>query len=144
MEQVIYKPGSKTFIDVIKNGHLFYSGVPVEEHLKTHPTHLLMSMDEALEQMGISFDEDLQGFREISYDDFDDAMCCLPPEKFEKIGTYTIFRMSEYTVYNITDHYIMSGTRNRYFSCPRKTTTSYDSIIKEFENWIINYDLRRR
>lgn len=138
MEQAIYQPGSKTLVDVIKDGCLFYSRVPVEEYLKKHSTHLLLPLEEALEQIEINCDEDLRGgFKEISYDAFNDAMCCLPPEKFEKVGTYTIFRMSEYFMYNFTEHYIMSGTRNRYFSCMRRTTESYDSIIKELEGWIV-------
>jgi hypothetical protein len=68
--------------------------------------------------------------QEITEEDFEFALNCLPPEKWEQHGDWNAFRMSEYLIGSITMHYIQ--VKNKFFKAQRKTgKDTYLQILKE-------------
>jgi len=69
---------------------------------------------------------------EISQERYEEMLYCLPPEKRERCGDISIFRMCEYLIGPYTAHFI--GIRGRYFEATRSVVGSnYRSMIDEVE-----------
>jgi hypothetical protein len=58
-----------------------------------------------------------------------EMMGALPPEKWQIVGEVEIFRMSEYMISDITDHFARFG--GMYFSRSCRITESYDSLAAQ-------------
>jgi len=143
-EMVIYKPGSMSIQDVMKedaNGVLRTQcrGLTLKEYTldgdgkDTGEIFVCIPFDEAVENIRRIEDEKLiKPFVEITEDEYTEMLECLPPEKWQTVDDVNIFRMSEYTMGNITGHY--ASYEGKYYMALRRTTVDYAEIAKEIKS----------
>ena len=136
VEKVIYENGKCNLQTIVysDNGidRCQYSGQTVPEYLKEHPNTVCISFDEALKK--IHEEEEkifITAWKEITEEEWMDALECLPPEKWETVSGVELFRMSEYTTGNITAHY--ARLNNKYYYSGRRTSNSYEKLAEEIK-----------
>lgn len=71
----------------------------------------------------------LSDWKEITEEEWNDALEVLPPENWRTVAGVEIFRMMEYLTGTITGHYARLG--ERYFVANRCAKTRYDDIATE-------------
>lgn len=139
---VIYRPGQTTIQTTVTTtaqgsfadySHYQNNGVnmTVDEYLSTLPEGFkVMTFDDALDMIAAAEDHAYsKPFAEITAEQFDEALNCLPPENWQTVAGVNIFRMCEYTTSNITAHY--ATLNGRFFFAERRNTTSYYDIARE-------------
>lgn len=62
-------------------------------------------------------------------EEFDDMLCILPPEKWERFWVISIFRMCEYQTWNITRHYMRNWDEYFTGNFDTKSYDTYEDII---------------
>ena len=108
----------------------------LEELNKNEPDkYFIKPIKEAVELMDAHNDKMCGIIIEETEDEYNYALGCLPPEKFERVKSFSIFRMSEYYTDNITSHHINYG--DRYFTAKYRTTTTYQSIASSVAGFMI-------
>lgn len=137
--RVIYKPGerhiqSTTYIcsDTGVERVQYTGGKTLEEYMadKAGQGLEVMPYDMAAPMMEAArIAEYCKPWREITKEQWWDALEVLPPEKWQKVAGVEIFRMSEYTSGTVTGHYARLG--GRYFSANRDIRTKYADISGE-------------
>ena len=136
---VIYKLGDtniRTTVNVTKEGQRLaacteYSADDYLEYLNSsgEGEFVEITWEEAIQHLERAQDKQYtKPFREISKEDYEEALNCLPPEKWER-DEFEIFRMSEKLISNITAHYVLY--KNKCFVANRRTSTPYSEIKKE-------------
>lgn len=147
-ENVIYKDGemgiqTTTYFDNDGIERCNYSGylrgkdvdLTVEEYLLENPGFRVESWENVKNLIEALQDKHLIGqFTEISEEDYDEALECLPPQKWETVDGVNIFRMSEYTTGNITCHY--TRYNGKHYSANRRTSTPYAQIASEIKGMV--------
>lgn len=94
---------------------------------------VVMSLDEACERIHKLQDEAyIKPFIEITEDQYNEMLECLPPQKWMTVDGVSIFRMSEYQTSNITGHY--ASYNGRYFMANRRTNVNYEDIAQEIRS----------
>jgi len=73
----------------------------------------------------------IKPFREITKEDWWEALEVLPPEKWQTKGDVEIFRMIPHQTGNITAHYARYG--KKYYYANRNTNIDYDDIANEIK-----------
>lgn len=98
------------------------------EYIATHDDDLdVLPLSAAIELAeAASVARYCSGWHEISADDWQEALNCLPPENWQKVLGVSIFRCSERLTGNITAHYAQVGSR--YWCANLPTTTRYTEI----------------
>ena len=71
----------------------------------------------------------LNDWKEITADEWQDALEVLPPEKWQTVAGVEIFRMMERLTGNITAHFARIG--DRYFCANRRTSADYADLAAE-------------
>lgn len=130
---VIYKEGElhvQTSIHPITRNCL-YSGK--HESGYHEDGFVTLSIEDAEKRIMIAENKKLipESFSEITKDEFENALECLPPQKWLRHNGGSIFRMCEYYTSNITTHFVEH--KNRFFKALRRTTTPYSEIIEQIE-----------
>lgn len=83
---------------------------------------LVLPLGEAMKRIEAAQDAAyLTPWHEIDAEQYDEMLNVLPPQKWERIGSVSIFRMCEYMTSNITGHYAQVG--NRYFAGQFRTSS---------------------
>jgi len=142
----IYKPGSMSLqTTAYRDGEVircrfsgYLAGLPkdltAEEYLAKNPGFCLMPIDEAIQQINKAEDEKIIGeWKEITEEEWMDALGCLPPEKWETVDGVNIFRMCEYRTGNITAHY--ARYKGRFYTASRRTSVPYADMAKEIKGF---------
>lgn len=137
--RVIYKPGdrniqSTTYVcaDTGMERVQFTGGKTLEEYMtakagqgfEVMPYEIAAPMIESAQ-----IAEYCKPWREITEEQWWDALEVLPPEKWKTANGVEIFRMSEYTSGTVTEHYARLG--DRYFSANRDIRADYAGIAGE-------------
>lgn len=100
------------------------------ERAEGEPPFELLPMDEACELVeSAQAAEYIGDWKEITAEEWQDALEVLPPEKWRNVHGVEIFRMMEYLTGNITGHYARLG--ERYFCANRRTTAEYADLAAE-------------
>jgi len=133
MEQlVIYKLGETNLQTTITNGFADYTdGKRAETYLdELGPGFAILPFDQALELMEKAEEiKYIRPWEEITEEKWDYFLEVLPPEVWKTADGVEIFRMSEYTQGNITQHY--ARYNGRYFAAFRRTSNDYKALAEE-------------
>ena len=133
---VAYLPGAHAIEDIIlPDGVNCAYGAPVSAKLAKgcivcflgEAVELIAHVNSARYRVG--------EWREISAEDYSDALDCLPPERWEWVGDVSLFRMCEYTAGDITAHY--ASHAGRYFVCQERLSADYETLaarVREVAN----------
>ena len=122
----------------VTNGLCDYSGIhnngkdfTVAEYLEhLGPGFVCIPLESALDQIHeVQETTYIKPWKEITEDQYHYALEVLPPEKWQTVDGVNIFRMSEYTIGNITAHYAFYN--KRYFTADRRTSDKYDKLAAE-------------
>ena len=141
----IYKTGSSQLQTTITNGFCNFTDIHNNGENFTAPEYLeylgpdfvCIPLEDALDQIHeAQSNMYIKPWQEITENDFEYALGVLPPEKWQTVNGVNIFRMSEYTIGNITAHYAVFD--NRYFTAHRHTYQKYDKMSKEIRELINN------
>lgn len=136
MEQlVIYKKGETNLQTTITNGYCDYTdGKRPEAYLdELGSDFVCIPYDQACELIAQAENEKYlnKPWAEISFDQWEEWLGVLPPEKWQTVDGVNIFRISERLTGNITMH--CACYNDRYFTANRRTTESYKSIAAEIK-----------
>ena len=144
MELAIYKTGSTEIQTTVHNGYADFTahkngGVnfTVDEYLAhLGPDFVCIPFDEACKLCDQAQESTFcTPWKEIDADKWTYALEVLPPEKWKRVNSVELFRMSEYTCGIITGHYARIG--DRFFYAARKITESYDKLSQEVRDLLI-------
>jgi len=132
---VIYKEGEmniQTFINS-EGKPAYCKDITLEAYLaEKGPEYKVISWNDAIDKITeVQNIKLIKPFVEISEDQYWDYLECLPPEKWQTIKGVQIFRMSEYSAGNITQH--CAKYKDRYFAANRRTSIDYADIAKEIK-----------
>ena len=97
---------------------------------------IILPMEDAMKMIDDAGNGMCGQIQEINKEKYNEMLECLPPEKWENLGSFSIFRMREYYTDNITSHYI--SYKNRYFTAKYRITTTYQSIINDVAAFMID------
>ena len=130
--QAIYKPGETHIQTSVTNGICdFTDGKTPDEYIKElGPDFVCIPLDDAVEQIRIAEEAIyIKPWKEITYDEWDRWLNCLPPQKWQTVNGVNLFQISEHMTSNITLHCARVG--DRYFSAYRRTSDSYEKLADE-------------
>jgi hypothetical protein len=94
------------------------------------PAFQIMPLEEAMPLM-----EEAQhakycsDWKEITEEEWDDALEVLPPEKWETVRGVNIFRMCEYLTGDITAHF--ASLRGKFFARNCSTSETYEELAEQ-------------
>lgn len=71
---------------------------------------------------------------EITEQEWDEALGCLPPEKWKNVGGVSIFRMCEHFDFDRTSHY--ARLQNRCFTALLPLNSDYAELAQNISNLI--------
>lgn len=148
-ETVIYQAGETNIQSIVyldKEGmeRVQYSGclrdkekdLTVDEYLEAENNKklLVMPFHEALGLINRAEELvfDTKGkWTEITVEQYDDALGCLPPQKWQTVDGVNLFQISEHASGNITAHYAVY--KGRYFTAHRRTSDKYETLAEEIK-----------
>ncbi len=87
-------------------------------------------------------------YTETTEDEYDYFLECLPPEKWKTVNGVNIFRMCEYAIGSITEHFIrvkdhLDNKKTHYFRAHLDTTaTDYKQIAEDIHNILDEMELK--
>ena len=133
---VFYVRGETNLIDLVnENGRGYFSNETLEEIRVRYPGVILTTMAEAHKEIEKVNEERFSGPpEEITEEQYDEALCVLPPENYTNVGSASGFRSVEYMTAMWTAHY--AGFHNDkggiYFMAIRKARKdSVKNFIEE-------------
>jgi len=130
--EAIYEIGETQLQTTVENGICAYTnGKTPEVYLKElGPGFVCIPLEAAIEQMERVIDnKHVSNWEEIEEDQYDYWLEVLPPEKWETVDGVNIFRLSEYTISNVTQH--CARYNNKFFGATRRTSESYEDMAKQ-------------
>lgn len=159
-EKVIYQPGKchlQTVVYTDENGvdRCQYSGSlkglecdqTVSEYLAEpeNTGKICVSWDDALKQIHQREEElFITPWKEITEKEYDEMLNVLPPHKWKTVDGVNIFQMSEFTISDITSHYVYF--HGKYYTAGRRISTTYETIAQEikscFKTKVINGNVK--
>ena len=114
-----------------------YTNKTVDEYLKELGENFsCIPLDEALDLIHKAETSTfIVPWEEITADDYHYWLGVLPPEQWKTIDGVNIFRLSEYTIGNITRYCATFKTRfgHRYFTANRRTSEPYTDIAEQIK-----------
>ena len=138
-ELVIYKPGNVHLNTFVKDGICAYTGgKTVSEYLETiGPDYVCIPYEEALVQITEAEETHyITDFEEITEEEWEDMLNCLPPCKWQRCHGIEFFYMCEMYTGNISSHFArvkgLDGTR--CFKARRRITSDYALLAAEIRN----------
>jgi hypothetical protein len=69
---------------------------------------------------------------EITEQEWDEALGCLPPEKWENVSGVSIFRISEHFDFDRTSHY--GRLKDRCFTALLPLKSNYAELARQIDN----------
>jgi len=128
---VAYKDNALNLEAFIEDGASSLGKVPVKE-LESEGC-MIITFKDALERIEKAEEAKyINAPIEITAEEYDYALGCLPPENWKHVRGASVFRMSEYMTSNITAHYVC--VNERYFTAMRRNTTKYEALMDEIMN----------
>lgn len=130
-EKWVYEKGKLTLHTQLRDGKCVYTGKTEEYYqslgfvIDTYE-NILPLLEEAEAAKFLH-----KKWEQITEEAWMDALECLPPQKWERLGNTEIFRMSEFMTGNITRHYLRHFPSKTYWRNFRRTTTSYETMHTE-------------
>jgi len=124
---VVYEKNNSSLTTLLDDDFkCIYSG---EQYAKTDIR--IMKLDVAIELIEIVDNKSMiKSWRKISYKNWDDALCVLPPMRWEDIKEVNIFAMSEMMTSDITAFYI--SYKKKYYTTYRRLRDSNTKIVDGF------------
>ena len=135
MTTVLYKPGETkiyTQIATKDNGDQVcgYSGDPVKPFLDDG--YIIADLDDVLPMLEQAQKSQLcKPWVEITAEQWEDALECLPPQNWQREKGREMFTMLERTCGNISEHY--ARIESRYFSANRDISEEYGKLYNEIK-----------
>ena len=133
----IYEKGKcnlQTTVDSL-DGICHFTNKTVDEYLKElGESFSCIPFDEALDLIHKAETSTfIAPWEEITVEDYHYWLEVLPPEKWKTVDGVNIFRLSEYTIGNITRCCATVKTRfgHRYFTADRRTSEPYKDIAEQ-------------
>lgn len=98
-------------------GIALYSNTTMEQEKEEHPDAVFLEYEE-LEKKVMYYMEKkyVTEPREISEEDFREALNCLPPMNWNNYGAFEYFHMSEFTISHYTGTYVRCGEKFFYWT----------------------------
>ncbi len=130
----VYKPGDLFLKTTIEGDKVHYSNLTLEEYKASlDPDVLILPIDDAVNLLRQEQDKQLiTEWTKITKKQWDEALDCLPPEKWEVVNGVEFFRCCEYHCSNITSHY--AHHRGKRFTALRRISTSYADLANEVKD----------
>lgn len=129
---VIYKLGELHVQTIVKNGMCAYTNCTIEEYLQIKGEgYIFCSWEEALKHIEEAEKKKFnKPMIEIDLEEYEDALNCLPPLKWTKLGRKNdeLFFMSEFYTGNYTALYIRKD--GKHYTAIREC--NLDKAVKEY------------
>jgi len=131
MEIGVLYEGATNLHTIMKNGHCIFSGKEKDDFVGAR----FLPVEDAVELAEqVAIFENCLPWKEISEDEWWEALEVMPPEQWKHCGGIEFFRWMEYLTGRITSHYARSG--HRYFTANRLAVRSYAEYAKEIREII--------
>lgn len=133
MEMCFVSPNQRCVIDMVrKDGKSWILGQSLEQVRTRYPD----AQEMALEQAVTAIEAHLIGgaVTEITMDDFDSALACMPPRRWINARSSESFMSPEHFYGAVTSVYVRIG--KRYFTFHDRCTSSHLAVVARVQAWL--------